>query len=279
MGQVFLLGGTMIIAFLALIGLSAFIFIGNDSGGDDDTEVAEKVEGTEDNDILVGTSGIDLLTGLGGDDVLLGLEGDDQLDGNAGGDAILGGKGDDLLQGVTGDDVLVGGRGEDTLDGGAGDDLLVGSDGIRDIDLANDIIAAQQTQDVSDLLDSDKYVVATRDFGEADLLLGGAGEDALILGANDTGTSGEGEDLVIVGDWMNTDAGHAVVTDLRDATTSGDILMFEYDASGPAPILSLEHDDAEGVSNLFADGRLILQVQNAPGAARLQLSEIAMAGY
>lgn len=61
------------------------------------------INGTEDNDDLVGTDGDDIINGLGGDDHLAGFAGNDVLNG-----------GDGL-------DFLSGGPGTDTYDGGAGD--------------------------------------------------------------------------------------------------------------------------------------------------------------
>lgn len=268
----------MFIALFALIGLGAFLVF-DDSGDEDDPESETDRTGTEENDILTGDAGDNLLRALAGDDLVMGEGGDDTLEGGSGQDVLFGGKQADSVSGGAGDDYLVGGKGEDTLDGGAGDDVLIGSDQIRDVELTAAIQAVTDLSDLDALLDSDSYVDLTRDLGEADLLLGGDGEDALVLGANDTGTSGAGEDLIVIGDWMNTDEGHAVVTDLRDLQTSGDLLVLEYDGTGPAPDLRIEHDDAEGVSYLFADERLVLEVVNAPGAPKLQLNEITLSAY
>lgn len=273
----------MLIALFALIGLSAFlVFDGNEDSDDDRVDLEDgddTLEGTTGADLMVGGFGNDVLIGRGGDDLMIAQGGADTLDGGDGVDALLGGKGDDSLDGGDGDDLLVGGKGQDTMSGGRGDDLLFGADVLRDVALTDAILAARTPEELDEILGSDRYNAPTRDLGEADSLDGGEGEDLLLLGANDTGTGGEGEDLVVVGDWMNTDEGHAVVTDLRDARSSGDILVLEWDSSGPEPELELEHDDDAGVSNLFVDGRLVLEVRNQPGAPLLKLDEIVMAAY
>jgi Ca2+-binding RTX toxin-like protein len=66
-------------------------------------------------------------------------------------------------------DTLLGDDGDDVLAGGAGDDLLFGTS--QDLTAAPDL--------------------------EADVLDGGAGFDQLFLGAQETGTSGEGADQFI----------------------------------------------------------------------------------
>jgi Ca2+-binding RTX toxin-like protein len=105
------------------------------------------IVGTEENDILNGTSGADVIVGLRGNDVINGLAGDDIICGGLGMDSINGGDGDDkllggnendlidgaadndLIWGGTGWDRLIGGLGNDTVRGGIGNDRLFGGDG------------------------------------------------------------------------------------------------------------------------------------------------------
>ncbi|UCH48816.1 MAG: VCBS domain-containing protein [Betaproteobacteria bacterium] len=63
------------------------------------------IEGTSDNDLLIGTKLDDRISGLGGND---------QIFGNGGTDAIYGDAGDDLLDGGAGADLMIGGTGDDT---------------------------------------------------------------------------------------------------------------------------------------------------------------------
>ncbi|MEZ5614543.1 MAG: calcium-binding protein [Rhodocyclaceae bacterium] len=65
--------------------------------------LAARRAGSEDNDVLWGTSGDDVMTGAGGDD---------QLFGGAGSDVLAGGPGYDNLDGGAGDDVYLFGRGD-----------------------------------------------------------------------------------------------------------------------------------------------------------------------
>ena len=56
--------------------------------------------------------------GSNSNELMLGTAGNDTIDGKNGDDCIVGGGGDDILMGDHGNDVLVGGPGSDTLDGG-----------------------------------------------------------------------------------------------------------------------------------------------------------------
>ena len=70
--------------------------------------------GTQGNDLILGSAGDDKLRGLGGDDCILGGDGNDILDG---------GKNNDIIIGGAGNDDLSGGQNDDYLDGGAGSDI------------------------------------------------------------------------------------------------------------------------------------------------------------
>ena len=160
--------------------------------------------------LISGTNEDDVLAGTSGTDVLLGGNGDDLLDGGAGDDLLLGGNGDDTLLGGTGDDLLLGGNGDDVLDGGDGDDLLTGGNG-------DDVLNG-----------GDGY----------DLLLGGNGDDFLDGGAgNDWVYAGQGYDVALysmagnlsadfadIGTRDSYDGGSGFDT-LRLALTSGELLL------------------------------------------------------
>ncbi|MGJ3249218.1 MAG: CRTAC homolog protein [Elainellaceae cyanobacterium] len=85
--------------------------------------------GTNQRDILCGTSADDGMWGRGGRDRLLGNNGIDQLHGGRGADQLLGGRADDWLVGNQGRDRLRGGRGDDILTGNLGNDWLKGNRG------------------------------------------------------------------------------------------------------------------------------------------------------
>jgi Ca2+-binding RTX toxin-like protein len=101
-------------------------------------------EGTEGDDVILGTASSEEIHGLGGDDVICGQGGNDLLLGGEGLDRLFGGGGPDelrqndaaggLLAGGRGADVLIGNGGNDTLRGGADDDDLLGYRGNDSLD-------------------------------------------------------------------------------------------------------------------------------------------------
>lgn len=78
---------------------------------------------------IIGTAAADRFDGTDVANILVGRNDDDRIDGGAGDDLIIGGAGLDRLQGGEGADDIRGGAGDDTLDGGVGDDLLSGGAG------------------------------------------------------------------------------------------------------------------------------------------------------
>ena len=83
--------------------------------------------GTEGDDVHVGTTRADTLNGKGGDDTLSGGLGNDLLDGGEGDDILAGDAGDNTVRGGAGDDRITSIDGADTIEGGEGDDFWIGS--------------------------------------------------------------------------------------------------------------------------------------------------------
>jgi Ca2+-binding RTX toxin-like protein len=207
----------------------------------------DALQGEADNDLLSGGGGADMLAGQGGEDTLDGGAGDDELQGGEGDDWLTGAGGDDWLNGAAGDDVMVGGAGQDTLDGGDGQDRLVGVNA-----------GADPSSDRSLDLGADQDV-ASRD---GDFLNGGAGNDQLIIGANDHATGGEGADRFVLGDWIAA-GGFAHI---HDYDPSEDQIFLVYDTnSHPDPDLLLVRDDQSDDVIVFLDGTPLALVQNGAG--------------
>jgi PAP2 superfamily/RTX calcium-binding nonapeptide repeat (4 copies) len=83
------------------------------------------INGTNENDNLMGTNEADTIFGFNGNDSLQGLEGNDLLDASNGNDYLWGGDGQDTLNGGNGNDYLYTSPGHDDLIGGKGDDVFV----------------------------------------------------------------------------------------------------------------------------------------------------------
>ncbi len=102
--------------------------------------VANTINGTNQNDVVFAFGGDDLIsTGAGNDFVFAGAgsdqifagDGSDWVFAGTGNDFAAGGNGNDFLYGEAGNDVLDGGRGSDIVDGGSGSDTLIFTDAER----------------------------------------------------------------------------------------------------------------------------------------------------
>ena len=181
--------------------------VANGGGG------ADVLFGMAGSDTLRGGTGDDDLYGGGGADGLFGDAGRDQLRGGGGNDQLNGGADGDLLEGGTGDDVLNGDGGNDTLAGGAGADILNGGDGNDTLtgttgDTLNggnggDILVGGAGPTVlnggagRDIITGN----AQAGFGDADTIMGGQGNDDIILQGSGLSTfdyyDGDGSDSII----------------------------------------------------------------------------------
>jgi len=85
---------------------------------------SDTFNGTNNNDLILGSPGADTINGRQGGDCILGGGGNDVIYGFVGNDVLLGGPGDDYLNGDQGNDVLIGGDGYDTCVGGGGADIF-----------------------------------------------------------------------------------------------------------------------------------------------------------
>ena len=188
----------------------------NGTGNDD------SLVGTESADQISGLAGNDSLDGLGGNDSLLGSAGDDWLSGGLGSDTLDGGDGNDRVNDVDNNtpsrDTLLGGLGDDSLsawsgadfmDGGEGDDLLEDHD-FSDVDVddtllggnGNDTLSAMYGSDLLDGGDGADRLSwrATGAAGEVATLIGGAGNDEFWLSARSQAVldAGTGDDRIVL---------------------------------------------------------------------------------
>jgi Ca2+-binding RTX toxin-like protein len=76
--------------------------------------LAKTIDGTKDDDDLVGAENEDIIGGKDGADYISGAEGDDELYGGAGNDTVVGREGNDRISGDSGSDRLFGNEGTDT---------------------------------------------------------------------------------------------------------------------------------------------------------------------
>ena len=241
---------------------------------------------------IIGTEGDDTLTGTNRLEHIEGLGGDDLISGGGGFDDIHGDKGADTIDGGDGNDQLFGGKGDDLIQGGAGVDEAAyydrGSKGPLIIDLVagtadGDGIGHDTLVSIEDASGGKFADVITGD-GQANTLLGYAGDDVLAGGdgsdqlvgdnGNDTLVGGGGGDKMsgwhgldtfvylavsdsIVGaaDLVALDKGDSIDFSAIDADTTqaGDQAFHRVDhLSGHAGELSMRYN-GEGLTMLLAD--------------------------
>ena len=81
----------------------------------------------------LGTNKADRIDGTNGDDVIISLGGNDRVDGKKGNDKICTGDGKDKASGGPGDDMIDPGDDADFVAAGPGDDQIFAADGSKDI--------------------------------------------------------------------------------------------------------------------------------------------------
>ncbi len=125
------------------------------------------LQGSSEDDSLIGYATADTISGLGGNDTISGFDGNDTLYGGDGDDTLIGGAGDDILNGGAGSDTyLFGlGSGHDTINNfdisASKTDALVLGDGLR----AEDIKIARTNDDLTiDILNSSDQVTIANYF-------------------------------------------------------------------------------------------------------------------
>jgi len=91
------------------------------------SDIGEKFNGWDGNDIIHGSAADDVIYGNGGNDIIYGGDGNDILDGGLGTNQLYGGSGDDILRVASHseDNVFVGGAGDDSLYGSANTDTYI----------------------------------------------------------------------------------------------------------------------------------------------------------
>ena len=227
----------------------------------------DTVFGDAGNDHIDGGAGKDHLDGGDGDDAMFGGDGADRLIGAAGHDLLDGGKEDDLLEAGAGDDTLKGGEGEDVLvdgegdddvHGEAGDDTLVASagDDFMDGGEGHDTVDYSVAQDsvVIDVIGGTSYSeeLGTDTIANVEELIGGAGDDMLIVGGKAMVLSGgKGKDTFVfeVTD-INPGLSDNVVHKILDFVVGDRVRVRDYDLDREAQ--AAERDMFEAI---YGDGK------------------------
>ena len=140
-----------------------------------------ELNGTENDDILVGSSGNDVIRGAGGNDQLFGNSGDDVLDGGAGADRILGGSGNDTVDYANSPGAVVVDLATGSGQGGwAEGDLLIAVENVIGSN-GNDQLSGSSSANILNGGDGDDVLDGR---GGNDTLIGGIGSDQFVLRAD-----------------------------------------------------------------------------------------------
>lgn len=188
------------------------------------------INGTNFNDILIGSNAADNINGLGGNDVLIGLAGSDVLDGGAGADTMVGGAGSDLYFVDNVGDVVAEGFNEGLDRIQSSISLSLNVTGRFDVEnltltgaavtgfgnsLANLIVGNNLANNLSGLNGNDILI----GLGGNDVMFGGNGADTFVGGrGNDTMNGGLGADVVNYG---SEGGPHGVTVNLLGSGSQG----------------------------------------------------------
>lgn len=173
-----------------------------------------------------------VIDGTDNDEQLIGGSEENTINGNGGADTLNGGGGDDTLNGGAGNDILIGGRDNDLLNGGSGVDRVIDSGNLTKFTVTNDrligsgvdvLVSIEQVQltggDGKNMLDASAFTAGSVNFnggGDDDTLLGGGQNDRLAGGDGfDYLDGGKGQDVMIGGNGGDTytvdDSGDIVI--------------------------------------------------------------------
>lgn len=158
---------------------------GHDGSGDDTLTGIAHAIGSNFDDALHGDGEANRLDGLEGDDLIIGREGDDWMRGGAGNDSLYGDDGFDTADFHDASGPILADLALEIASGGAGDDILAGFEAL---------IGSQ----TSDTLRGNAEANWLNGAGGSDLIEAGAGNDSIFLSSgNDTLSGGAGDDVFV----------------------------------------------------------------------------------
>ena len=256
------------------------------------TNAADTINGSDGDDIIYGYNGDDTISGGHGHDIIYGGDQSDTVYGGWGNDTLIGGTGDDKLYGEWGDDTLDGGYGNDTMHGGRGNNVFIpgqGNDkvyGGDDHDTVDYSTLAQGVNVTMNATYGNGTVTGAGGLVKSDALIsiekviGGQGNDYMILSATTEAAGGAGNDFFKSGSGANVINGgggfdtvsylgraQAIQVDLANKTASdGDTLIEIENVIGTADGDIIRGNDA---SNEFFGGDGHDRLSGGAGSDRL----------
>lgn len=237
---------------LLLLFPAVFLVDFGSSSSSDETDDIEPTEPDEPGSFERGTDANELLEGGEGNDTLWGEDGRDSLSGFGGDDILVGGDQADRLEGGRDDDVLIGEEGHDTMSGGSGTDVIVGY--TLDEGVAPEELYQVSTEEALQQATADMY---DPDSSGGDLMVGGYGDDLLLMGGEDTAFGGNGDDIFAVRDDID---GIAVINDFAPGE---DTIVVSYEAAS-LPSITIS-DDGSGNAQISIDGTVVSTIIGMAG--------------
>ncbi|MBQ0749568.1 MAG: hypothetical protein KBT70_05150 [Roseovarius sp.] len=230
--------------------------------GDDSTDTGPNIiTGTTGADLINGRDVGDEISAQDGNDVIAAAGGRDVVFAGDGNDIVSGGNAADVLWGGVGNDVVIGGAGGDSLQGNSGDDLILGLDIPLGSGSAADLAALNLDPATPlSILDSLARSPADELSGD-DTLLGGSGNDVLVIGGDDTATGGSGDDRFWLGEWVSG-VNTATITDYDPAADQIVYYHSPVALGEAAPVITLS-TNAAGDAIILADGVAVAEVTGA----------------
>jgi VCBS repeat-containing protein len=239
----------------------------------------QTINGTAEDDMLIGTVGADTIDALAGNDYVTGLGGGDLIRGGDGFDSLVGDSGDDVIEGGNDDDYLYGGDGNDQMSGQAGADVLFGEAGDDSLSGGdgNDSLDGADGDDSLEGGDGQDYL--SGGLG-SNLLNGGLGHDQIIADSTDAAQTidgGDGDDSIrhfyrSSASTITTGAGRDSIEIIYANVGTAAIVVADFTAGAGGDLFRLSGEDGallnllsgwDGSSNPFGSGFLRLQQSGA----------------
>ncbi len=248
----------------------AYKGIFNGSNADDvivGTDSKDNISGKKGNDVICGGADDDTLSGDDGSDVLFGEGGDDRIDGNQKDDRILGGTGNDVIDGGDGSDALCGNADNDRISGHQDDDQIDGGLGVDSLDGDTGTDVCRNGETVTQCEESAPGFIAV--CGDAGSSSSSGSSDSASSSSGGTSASSASSDGSSTSSSMSSDAGTSSSASSVESSSSSSSSSSSQSAGGDgAPSTNVFHG-ASTVHHGGPKGEIVFASFRGSGIAEL----------